>query len=88
MHALRIAHQGLELLDTGRISLPVGEPARTRLRAVRAGDVPLPEVLAEIEDVRDRLAAAAASVDLPERPDAARIDAFLLSAYRRFWDGG
>ena len=88
MHALRIAHQGLELLGGGRISLPVGEPARTRLRAVRAGDVPLPEVLAEIDDVRDRLAAAAASAELPEQPDAARIDAFLLSAHQRFWERG
>jgi hypothetical protein len=45
MHALRIAHQGLELLTTGRITLPVPEPARTRLRAVRSGAVPLDEVL-------------------------------------------
>src|SRR5215207_2935574 len=33
MHALRIAHQGNELLATGRISLPVAEPARSRLMA-------------------------------------------------------
>ncbi len=86
MHALRIGHQGLELLATGRISLPVQERARARLRAVRAGEVPLDDVLAEIDDVRERLASAAASGDLPEQPDAARIDSFLLSAYHRFWD--
>src|SRR3712207_5861454 len=41
MHALRIAHQGHELLTTGRISLPVGEPERSRLMDVRRGEVPL-----------------------------------------------
>ena len=28
MHALRIAYQGIELLSTGRITLPVPEPER------------------------------------------------------------
>jgi hypothetical protein len=31
MHALRIGHQGSELITTGRISLPVTEPVRSRL---------------------------------------------------------
>ena len=47
MHALRIGLQGVELLQTGRISLPVSEPERSMLRAVRAGDVALKEVLSE-----------------------------------------
>ena len=34
MHALRIAYQGIELLSTGRITLPVPEPER--VRAARA----------------------------------------------------
>jgi hypothetical protein len=49
MHALRIAHQGLELLSTGRITLPVGEPARSALREVRSGAVPLEEVLQRLD---------------------------------------
>ncbi len=85
MHALRIGHQGLELLRTGRISLPVGEPARSRLRAVRAGSVPLADVLEEIDAVVAELEAGAAAADLPEEPDRARIDAFLERAYRETW---
>src|SRR4051812_20796160 len=46
MHALRIAHQGTELLEHGRITPPVAEPARSALRELRAGGVPLEEVLA------------------------------------------
>ena len=41
MHALRIAHQGSELLSTGRITLPIAEPVRSRLMEVRRGDIPL-----------------------------------------------
>jgi uncharacterized protein len=35
MHALRLGLQGVELLTTGRISLPVPEPDRAYLRTVR-----------------------------------------------------
>ena len=51
MHALRIGIQGIELLQTGRISLPVPEPDRARLRAVRAGEVPLDDIVAQLDDV-------------------------------------
>jgi hypothetical protein len=85
MHALRIGHQGLELLRTGRIPLPVREPARARLRAVRSGAVPLPEVLEEIAEVTRELESAVAATGLPDGPDHARIDAFLTKAYRESW---
>ena len=35
MHALRLGIQGVELLSTGRITLPVPEPQLTLLRSVR-----------------------------------------------------
>src|SRR4051794_2469824 len=40
MHALRIGYQGIELLTSGRITLPVPEPERGFLRQVRAGELP------------------------------------------------
>jgi hypothetical protein len=88
MHALRIAHQGIELLTTGRITLPVGEPARTSLRQIRAGDVPLEEVLRRLDDATVRLEEAARDASLPAKSDVATVDAFLVDAYRRAWDDG
>lgn len=85
MHALRIGYQGLELLDTGAISLPVAEPLRTRLRAVRAGTPPLAEVLEEIDEISGSLEERSERTDFPPEPDRARIDAFLLAAYREAW---
>jgi hypothetical protein len=48
MHALQLGLQGIEFLTTGRITLPVPEPHRGYLRAVRRGDVPLVEVVEAI----------------------------------------
>jgi predicted nucleotidyltransferase len=87
MHALRIGYQGIELLQTGSISLPMREPIRGRLRTVRADEPPLDEVLAELDDVTQRLNTLAESADLSDTPDATRIDAFLAEAYRDAWDG-
>ena len=42
MHALRLGLQGIELLTTGRITLPVPEPDRIYLRSIRRGERPLP----------------------------------------------
>ena len=41
MHALRIAYQGIELLETGRITLPGARARAHRAARVRAGEVPL-----------------------------------------------
>jgi predicted nucleotidyltransferase len=86
MHALRIAYQGIELLTSGRISLPVPEPERSELRAVRSGDVPLDEVLATLDRVTAELAGACDTPGLPAQSDVAAVDAFVVSAYRRAWD--
>jgi hypothetical protein len=87
MHALRIGHQGIELLRTGVISLPVAEPARGQLREVRAGTVPLDEVLSEIARLEKELEALTRDSQLPAEPDHRRVNAFLERAYRRWWSG-
>jgi predicted nucleotidyltransferase len=86
MHALRIAHQGAELLTSGRITLPVAEPERGALREVRAGAVPLDEVLRRLDAATARLEDAARNADRPAKPDTGAVDAFLVRAYRRTWD--
>ena len=85
MHALRIGIQGIELLQTGRISLPVPEPDRARLRAVRAGEVPLDDIVAQLDDVTGLLEQLTAESALPPRADQASIDRFLVAAYERAW---
>jgi uncharacterized protein len=87
MHALRIAHQGREMLSTGRITLPIAEPERSRLLEVRRGEVPLRTVLDRLQEQSALLEDEMLSTDLPDEPDRAAVDAFLVDAYQRFWAG-
>ena len=85
MHAARLGHQGLELLATGRLTLPTPEPARTTVMAIRLGERSLDKAVAEIETVEQQLAEAIESSPLPEEPDHTAVDGFLVDAYRRHW---
>jgi uncharacterized protein len=86
MHALRIGYQGIELLKTGRITLPIAEPERSALREVRAGLVSLDEVVAHLDRVTRTLESACDAPSLPERPDVDAVDRFVVAAYRQAWD--
>ena len=85
MHAVRLGYQGLELLETGRLTLPMREPIRSRVMAVRVGERSFEDVLAEIDEVQRRLSEALAKTSLPDEPDRQVVDAFLVDAYRRAW---
>jgi hypothetical protein len=85
MHALRIAHQGHELITTGRITLPVAEPARERLMEVRRGEVPLTELLDRLHAAAALLERAVLSSSVPVEPDRDGIDRFLIGAYHHAW---
>jgi predicted nucleotidyltransferase len=85
MHALRIAYQGIELITTGRISLPVDDEARRHLMSVRRGELPLVQVLADLDEKTGELEQAVRAADLPADPDRDAIDAYLVAAYERTW---
>jgi hypothetical protein len=86
MHALRLGLQGAELLTTGRITLPVPEPDRSRLRAVRRGEVELAEVLEAVDDAARRLEELRESARLPDQPDRRWVDDWLHRTHVAFWE--
>jgi hypothetical protein len=85
MHAARLGYQGIELLETGRVTLPMPEPECSRVMAIRKGERSFDEAVAEIEEVEARLDGALERTALPEQPDRGAVDAFLVGAYRRAW---
>ena len=85
MHAARLGYQGLELLETGRLTLPMPEPERSRVMAIRTGERSFEEAVAEIDEVERRLAEALERTPLPAEPDRVAVDRFLVDAYRRAW---
>ena len=85
MHAARLGYQGIELVETGRLTLPMREAERSRVMAIRTGARSFEEALAEIDEVERQLAAALERSALPAAPDSAAVDRFLVEAYRRAW---
>src|ERR1051326_3975875 len=85
MHAARLGYQGIELLETGRLTLPLSEPERSRVMAIRTGERTFDETIAEIDVVERRLAEALERTTLPAEPDRAKVDRFLVDAYRSAW---
>jgi len=85
MHAARLGYQGLELLESGWLTLPMQEPERSRVMAIRTGERTFEETIKEIDEVEDRLARALEQPPLPAEPDRAAVDDFLVNAYRRAW---
>jgi hypothetical protein len=85
MHALRLGLQGIELLTTGHITLPVPEPHRAYLRAIRRGEIPLAEVVSAVADAEARLADLRGSSAVPDQPDRRWVDTWLHHSYLNFW---
>jgi hypothetical protein len=86
MHMVRLGVQGVELLETGKITLPVPEPWLTWLRDLRQGKHTKDEALAAADELEARLEKLILSSALPERPDHDRANNWLIQAYRRVWD--
>jgi hypothetical protein len=85
MHMLRLGHQGVEFMETGRLSLPMREPVRSHLMDVRSGRSDLPEVLTECTELESRLNALLNSSLPPPEPDRDRVERFVMDAYARAW---
>lgn len=87
MHAVRLGMQGVELMDTGRITLPIQEPHLSTLRAVRSGQRSLVEVLAMVGDLEDALRNHTSS-SIPAEPDVDWVNGWLHRAHLRYWEEG
>lgn len=85
MHMVRLGLQGVELLSTGRITLPIPEPGLTWCRELRRGEHSKEEALERAEHLEARIDALMLTSTLPEKPDYAAIDMWLESAHRRHW---
>jgi predicted nucleotidyltransferase len=86
MHMLRLGFQGVELLTTGRLSLPMREPERSFLLDVRLGRVSEEVCLIRAGELELQLTDLATTSPLPAEPDEARVQAWVLAAYRRRWN--
>jgi hypothetical protein len=86
-HAVRLGLQGIELLTTGELTLPMPEGDRRVVRAVKTGQVTKTEALAIVEDVERKLLKLYRSGEspLPDEPDLHRISTESATMHQTFW---
>lgn len=84
-HMVRLGLQGVELLTTGRITLPMPEPDRTWLRELREGKHDMAAALARAVELETELRALRNSSGLPAEPDYDRANRWLIGVYQREW---
>ncbi|MFC3998682.1 DNA polymerase beta superfamily protein [Nocardiopsis sediminis] len=87
-HMVRLGVQGVEMLETGRITLPMPDPWATWLRELRRGEHTKEEALAAAAEMEERLTDLVRTSTLPELPDTAWADRWLVDAYTRAWREG
>jgi predicted nucleotidyltransferase len=84
-HAVRIACQAVEFLETRHVTFP--RPEAAHLLAIKRGEVPYQSVGQEIEDLLEAVEKAAASSDLPHVPIDDMVDDFLADLHGRIVRG-
>lgn len=85
MHMIRLGYQGLELMRSGEISIPMNDRDLTTLQEVRQGGRTKEWCLNEAVILENKLETAMAHSRLPDQPDYARINMWLVDAHLRHW---
>jgi hypothetical protein len=88
MHMVRLGYQGIELLETGRITLPMPPKQREFTMAIRRGQLELDEVLARAGELEQKISDLQDSSPLPERPNTDLIQDWMVRTYLGRWTDG
>lgn len=84
-HMIRLGMLGIELMQTGRMVLPMSGGERDTLMDIRAGRISKDEVLDYSRELETVLGRAIENTDLPERPDTRRINDLLIDLQVNAW---
>lgn len=86
MHMLRLGHQGVEFLTTGRLTVPVPGAVGDYLRAVRRGYVPFDDVIESGEQFEDKVKLLLdGQSPLPDEPAHDEVERFVVGAHLDAW---
>jgi hypothetical protein len=86
-HALRLGLQGIELVSTGTLSLPLRPDDLEQCMEVKRGLVGFDEALARVDRTRAKLASLIDERNTPLRdaPDMRKVNAWLIEEHREHW---
>jgi predicted nucleotidyltransferase len=85
MHILRLGFQGVELMSTGRVTLPMAETDRAFVYATRLGEVPLQDVLTKAGELERQIKDLLLDAPIPAEPAREAIEAWMVRMYFENW---
>lgn len=85
-HMIRLGFQGIELMTTGQLTLPMQGKEREYCMQIRRGELSLDEVLIKCAELEQELADLKTSSPLRDEPDYTAINDFLHNVYTTTWD--
>jgi predicted nucleotidyltransferase len=83
MHAVRLLNEAIELMNTGKITLP--RPERKLLIDIRAGQWTLDKLSNHVNQLFMDLDNASKTSSLPETPDRVKLSRIICEAYQTHW---
>lgn len=86
-HVIRLGLQGIELLSTGKLTLPMSEPHGQQVRDVRLGKLSIQEVELWGLSLIESLKLAREKSPLPEEPNSPLVEEWMLDTYLKCWKG-
>lgn len=86
-HMIRLALQGIELMNTGNITLPMPEQDSKWIRELRQGGYSKQEATARAESLEAELRDAIDTTHLPPRPDHYMVNNLLVQIHQSYWGG-
>lgn len=89
MHMLRLGYQGVEYMESGKMTLPMREPERAFLLDVRTGGVSLNACTIIAEQLERKLVDLVEykSSKAPDEPNSAAVEDWMLDVYYNSWKG-
>lgn len=85
MHILRLGFQGVELMTTGKLTLPMAEKDRAFVYATRKGEVPLQEALTKAGELERQIKDLLDDAPIPAEPARDEIETWMLRMYFENW---
>lgn len=80
-HTIRLGHQGIEYMQTGRFTMPMPDPLAKRIVGLRTGGLTEYEALEWAKQTEDELREAIATSVLPEHPADRATDQWVIRHY-------
>lgn len=85
MHILRLGFQGVELMSTGKLTLPMSEKDRDFALATRKGEIPLQDVLTKAGELEREIKDLLDEAPIPSEPARAELEKWMVSLYFKEW---